>query len=227
MPSGGGATVVALFLNRTAQQPSTLAGTGWVERQPKEDDMRTTVSVDAEEQVRVCCVFLCHDERGRLLLHRRTAACRDEAGTWDCGGGALEFGEDLFDAVRREVREEYGAPVRSIRSLGVRNVLREHEGRLTHWVAAVFDVLVDPARIRLGEPDKMAELGWFDRDHLPAPLHSQLREHLAMLPRRPLIVEGLLDRHCRRLLRWLPIGISHRVFGSPRRDLEPQEHALT
>ena len=150
-------------------------------------------TADSQETIRVCCVFLCHDQAGRLLLHRRTQACRDEAGAWDSGGGALEFGEDPAEAVRREVHEEYGVFPNRVRVVGTRNVLREQNGNLTHWVALVFDVLVDPNAVRLGEPDKMAELGWFDMEALPTPLHSQLRDHLALLPRRrrrPVIVSS-------------------------------------
>ena len=145
--------------------------------------MSTPPMIDLEPQIRVCCVFLCRDRSGRLLLHRRTDACRDEAGTWDCGGGALEFGEDPLDAVRREVREEYGTSVRRARVVGARNVLREQGGCLTHWVALVFDVLVDAHEVRIGEPDKMADLAWFEESALPAPLHSQLPDHLALLRR--------------------------------------------
>lgn len=137
---------------------------------------------ESEDRIQVCCVFLCRDDRGRLLLHRRTDACRDEAGTWDCGGGALEFGEEPFEAVRREVREEYGTSAKHIRPLGMRNVLREEDTGLTHWVALVFDVLVDPGAVRIGEPEKMEHLAWFEVAALPHPLHSQLGDHLALLP---------------------------------------------
>jgi len=132
--------------------------------------------------VNVCCVFLCRDKRGRLLLHRRTPACRDEVGTWDSGGGQLEFGEDPLAALWREVLEEYQTHPRRIRPIGLRTVLRERDGHLTHWLAVVFEVLVDPATVRVGEPDKMADLQWFDLDGLPAPLHSQLQGHLSLLP---------------------------------------------
>ncbi|MCO8271442.1 NUDIX domain-containing protein [Actinoplanes sp. TRM 88003] len=118
----------------------------------------------------VSCVFVCHDGDGRVLLARRSAQARDEPGAWDCGAGALEFGETFEQAVTREVTEEYATPPLSIDLRGVRNVLRPG----SHWVAIVFAVRLDPAAARIGEPHKFDELGWFPLDALPAPLHSQL-----------------------------------------------------
>ncbi|GID91915.1 NUDIX domain-containing protein [Amorphoplanes digitatis] len=127
---------------------------------------------------RVSCVFICHDGGDKILLARRSAGARDEPGTWDTGAGALEFGETFDAAVAREVAEEYGAVPREITLLGVRNVVRAEPP--SHWVALVFAVRVDPAAVRIGEPDKFDELGWFDRDALPAPLHSQVEHTLAL-----------------------------------------------
>ncbi|MFG2054532.1 NUDIX domain-containing protein [Micromonospora sp. NPDC048930] len=128
----------------------------------------------------VSCVFVCHDGAGRLLLARRGPGARDEPGTWDTGAGALEFGETFESAVAREVREEYGASPLATTLLGVRNVLRDDPP--SHWVAVVFAVRVDPAEVILGEPDKFDRLGWFTRDALPSPAHSQLAPTLALLP---------------------------------------------
>ncbi len=126
----------------------------------------------------VSCVFICHDGTGRILLARRSAGARDEPGTWDCGAGAVEFGEAFAAAVTREVREEYCAQPLDVRNLGVRDVVRSNPH--SHSVAIVFAVLVDPYQVALGEPDKFDELGWFTVDELPQPQHSQLAGALAM-----------------------------------------------
>jgi 8-oxo-dGTP pyrophosphatase MutT (NUDIX family) len=126
----------------------------------------------------VSVVFVCHDGQGRLLLARRSSGARDEPGAWDCGAGALEYGETFEDAVTREVTEEYATAPLAIDLLGVRNVLRGE----SHWVAVVFSVRLDPDRVRIGEPHKFDELGWFAPGALPAPLHSQLPQTLALLP---------------------------------------------
>lgn len=126
----------------------------------------------------VSCVFVCHDGRGRVLLARRSAGARDEPGTWDTGAGALEHGETFAAAVAREVREEYGVDPLRTETIGVRNILRGEP--VSHWVAVVHGVEVDPAGVRIGEPHKFDDLGWFPPDALPAPLHSQLPQTLAL-----------------------------------------------
>ncbi|MBG0816681.1 NUDIX domain-containing protein [Planomonospora sp. ID82291] len=123
-------------------------------------------------------MFVCHDGDGRILLARRGPGARDEPGAWDCGAGALEYGESFEAAVTREVREEYSADVLGLEQIGVRNVVRRDPP--SHWVAVVFAVRVDPAAVAIGEPHKFDELGWFAPDALPGPLHSQLPETLAL-----------------------------------------------
>ena len=126
----------------------------------------------------VSCVFVCHDSAGRVLLARRSAGARDEPGTWDTGAGALEHGESFEEAVRREVREEYAADALAVEVIGVRNILRGTP--VSHWVAVVFAVEVDPARVVIGEPHKFDALDWFVPDRPPHPQHSQLAETLGL-----------------------------------------------
>lgn len=126
----------------------------------------------------VSCVFVCHDGNGRVLLARRGAGARDEPGAWDTGAGALEHGESFEAAAAREVREEYTAEAQDVTVLGVRNILRGEP--VSHWVAVVCAVRVDPARVALGEPHKFDALDWCAPDAPPEPQHSQLGETLAL-----------------------------------------------
>ncbi|HEY1407157.1 MAG TPA: NUDIX domain-containing protein [Spirochaetota bacterium] len=121
----------------------------------------------------VTVVFQCHDGQGNFLFGKRSANCRDEHGTWDPGGGGLEFGDTAEETLRKEIREEYGAEVLDFEFLGYRDVLRGSDGQRTHWVALDFKVLVDPKQVRNGEPHKLDEIAWFTLDDLPAPMHSQ------------------------------------------------------
>ena len=121
----------------------------------------------------VTVVFYCHDGKGNFLMHKRSKNCRDEVGNWDVGGGALEFGETFEEAVKREIREEYSSEVEDLKLLGTYNILRENMGSKTHWVAVLFTARIDPKQVSIGEPDDMEEIGWFNENNLPDPLHSQ------------------------------------------------------
>ena len=122
--------------------------------------------------------FYCHDGKGNILMHKRSKKCRDEIGNWDPGGGSMEHGETFEQAVRREVKEEYGVEILQLKHLGVNNVLRKNGNQKTHWVAIVFAAQVNPKQFKIGEPEKMADIGWFSLTNLPSPLHSMFHIHL-------------------------------------------------
>lgn len=121
----------------------------------------------------VSASFVIHDGKGQVLLHRRGAGARDENGRWDVGGGAIEFQETLEEAVRREIMEEFCTEPLDIQFLTVYDAFRELNGVKTHSIAVMHTVKVDPGKVKIGEPDKVDELGWFTSDNLPSPLHSQ------------------------------------------------------
>lgn len=129
----------------------------------------------------VTCVFYCHDGKGNLLMNKRSRNCRDEHGRWDPGSGSMEFGETLHQTVKREIREEYCVTPKNIKLWAVNNALRFNGKIRTHWVAFLFTVEVDPKKCKIGEPDKMDDIGWFPIARLPRPLHSMTLKHLKMI----------------------------------------------
>jgi 8-oxo-dGTP diphosphatase len=72
--------------------------------------MLSTGPPDAEFPVVACVGAVVQDAAGRLLLIRR--GHDPHAGLWSLPGGRVEGGEDLEQAVRREVLEETGLTVR-------------------------------------------------------------------------------------------------------------------
>lgn len=126
------------------------------------------------DHIGVSASFIVHDGKGRILLQKRGPNARDEQGAWDIGGGAIEFGESIDEAVRREVLEELSCAPLGIEFLTIYDAHRTHKGNKTHWVAIIYTVQVDPKAVKIGEPDKIDELGWFTSKKLPTPLHSQL-----------------------------------------------------
>ncbi|MFH0905499.1 MAG: NUDIX domain-containing protein [bacterium] len=150
------------------------------------DYMDASQAIDARrgiDYIGVTTPFYCYDNKGRILLHRRGSKCRDEVGRWDCGGGSMEFGESFEEAVTREIGEEYGAAPKQLKLCGVTNVVRDNNGVKTHWIAVIFAAEVSPSAVRIMEPDKVDELGWFYSDNLPTPLHSMLAPHLEIVRR--------------------------------------------
>ncbi len=125
------------------------------------------------DHIGVSAVAIVHDGKGRILLQKRGPNARDEQGNWDAVGGAVEFGETLIETITRELFEEIGVIPKRIDYLTTYDAHRNLNGIQTHWIAIAHAVLVDPKTVKNNEPDKIAELGWFDADSLPSPLHSQ------------------------------------------------------
>ena len=86
----------------------------------------------------VSVVYFCHDGAGNVLLAQRSENSRDEKGCWDIGGGAIEFGENIEETVKKEIKEEYSTNVQKLEFLGFRDVHRTHDGVSTHWIALDF-----------------------------------------------------------------------------------------
>jgi len=78
---------------------------------------------------------------GRLLLVQRSKPPRP--GVWGFPGGAQELGETLFEAARRELKEETGLDAKPLEILTVLDFInRDGEGRVSyHW--ALVAVLLE------------------------------------------------------------------------------------
>jgi len=108
----------------------------------------------------VACVF-----RGdRVLLIRR--AREPSKGRWSVPGGAIEIGEAIYDAVRREVREECSIEIEVIRVINVADsIVPDEAGRVWFHYVPIYIL----ARYVSGEayPDSDAlDVGWVIREEL-------------------------------------------------------------
>jgi len=51
------------------------------------------------------------ENKGKILILKRSAIDEIDAGVWETVGGKIDFGEELEDALTREVKEETGIVV--------------------------------------------------------------------------------------------------------------------
>jgi mutator protein MutT len=108
------------------------------------------------------------NERGEVFLAQRGPRATNERGCWEFPGGKVDFGEPLRDALRRELREEYGIEVEIDSLLHVDDHILPEEGQ--HWVSPTFIGRHIGGEPHIMEPEKCSAIGWFSMDDLPAPL---------------------------------------------------------
>jgi 8-oxo-dGTP diphosphatase len=101
---------------------------------------------------------------GQVLLGCRKGS--HGAGTYAWCGGHLEFGETLEACAVREVREETGLVVASLKLLCVSNIIAYDK----HYLDFEFLTEVEPGQPQVLEPDRIESWGWYELDNLPSPL---------------------------------------------------------
>ena len=99
------------------------------------------------------------DESSRVLLVKHNYGELN----WELPGGAGEAGESAEETARREMREEVGVELETMRLAGV------------YWDPPIdAHHFVFQARVRgtpyLADPNEITEVGWFPPDALPRPI---------------------------------------------------------
>lgn len=107
--------------------------------------------------------------KGEIFLNKRSKHTRNEQGCWEAPGGAVDFWEKREDAIRREVKEEFGVDIKIITVLQTSDEILSNYNQ--HWVATTYI-----AKIKYGqnpkimEPHKSDAISWFSLNNLPSPL---------------------------------------------------------
>jgi ADP-ribose pyrophosphatase YjhB (NUDIX family) len=101
----------------------------------------------------------------RILLVERDR--EPQAGWWSLPGGAVEPGELLVDAVRREVLEETSIEIEPLEVIEIfERIVRDAEGRVEyHYV--LIDYLCRPVAGALAAASDARRAAWIARDDLP------------------------------------------------------------
>jgi ADP-ribose pyrophosphatase YjhB (NUDIX family) len=109
-------------------------------------------------------IFTRAGRRGPILLVERGG--KPLKGYWSLPGGLVEPGEQLEDAVRREVKEETGLKIEPMRLFEIfQRIMRDAKGRVEyHYVLADYVCKVVGGELRAGDDVSRAE--WARRSEL-------------------------------------------------------------
>ncbi len=112
------------------------------------------------------------DAENRLLLMKRS-----DSGCWGPPGGAVELGEVLEAAARREVREETGLELGELSFFGVFSgpdlFYRYPNGDEVYNVTIVYLTHTSPGKVQLNH--EHTEWGWFAPAEIPEDLSPPIK----------------------------------------------------
>jgi len=94
--------------------------------------------------------------------HNRVLLVKGDRRSWEPPGGQVELGEDLVEALEREIREESGVQAEAMRLVGVYSNLGRPERGLAEQVNFAFSCRWVGGEPRAG--DECTEAGWFEAD---------------------------------------------------------------
>jgi 8-oxo-dGTP diphosphatase len=106
----------------------------------------------------------------QLLLGSRINQQADNC--WQFPGGHMEPGESITNCARREVMEETGLKIRSLRHLGFTD--KSFAVGQRQYITLLVSCDYASGEVQTREPDKCEGWSWFDYRHLPSPLFEPI-----------------------------------------------------
>jgi len=117
---------------------------------------------------RVGVGVMIQNEKGEVLLGLRQGS--HGAGEWSFPGGHLEWGETIYRAVKREVKEETGLKVDKFKLISVADEMRYLKSDNKHYLNIGIKAEYSGGKIKIKEPNKCQEWKWFSLNKLPKKL---------------------------------------------------------
>lgn len=117
------------------------------------------------KQVIVACVFIHHNFDGieKVFLAKRAMTKKFFPGVYELPGGHIDFGEDILDGLKREVREELGKDIVVGDPFSVFSYMNEVKGAHSIEVCYFAQFVGELDDVKL-EPADHVEWGWFAED---------------------------------------------------------------
>ncbi|MBC8494783.1 NUDIX domain-containing protein [archaeon] len=108
-------------------------------------------------------------------------------GTWTMPGGGLEYGESFEEGAARELMEETGMKLNSVKVI----CMNEDMNEFAHFVTIGMFCDDFEGEPKVLEPDEITEWDWFDLDDLPKPMYfpsehvlENYKKNLFFIPRK-------------------------------------------
>ncbi|MCB9834489.1 NUDIX domain-containing protein [Candidatus Nomurabacteria bacterium] len=116
-----------------------------------------------------------NNDRREIMLHQRIGSFGQ--GYWGSGGGHLENGESLENAVMRELAEEAGKELK-IKNLRLHGIYNFTDLMPKHYVDITFVADWESGEPQNTAPEETSEWVWCALDDLPSPLFPPLKKYL-------------------------------------------------
>jgi len=119
------------------------------------------------QQVITACAFIHKKFNGveKVFLPKRAATKKFLPSVYELPGRHIDFGEDIVDGLRREIKEEFGADV----SIGdpFASFTYTNDIKGSHSIEVIyFASFTSPIEDIVLNPDDHSEYGWFSEDEL-------------------------------------------------------------
>ena len=103
------------------------------------------------------------NQEGKIFLAKRGKEARNNEGKWEFPGGGVKLRETLEDAIKREIKEEFGINIEPLEIFIVSDNIIESE---QHWVVIGYISKFLEGEPKIFEPHKCTEIGWFALDEI-------------------------------------------------------------
>lgn len=119
--------------------------------------------------------ILVFNEKNEVLMQLRT-----DYNAWGFPGGSMELGESFEETAKRELEEETGLIIDSLKLIEVlsgKDTFREYpNGDKLYDITAIYEVRKYHGNLRIND-DESKELKWFDINELPDNLSSMTKKY--------------------------------------------------
>ncbi len=119
------------------------------------------------QQVITACAFIhaTFENTTKLFLPKRAATKKFLPDVYELPGGHIDFGEDIVEGLKREIREEFNMEITVGNPFAVFTYMNEVKG--SHSIEVIyFAQFVDSFEMIQLHPEDHSQFGWFSKEEI-------------------------------------------------------------